>query len=97
MSIFKVIAHTGINNNGYIQYDTDTKELDICLHDPEKEAQVREYLTKEQTLRRYIGLSTFETLSAAPVSSLENLKLALGYIWVALGVHIDWSRPTDAV
>ena len=26
MSIYKVAAHTGADNEGYIQYDTDTKE-----------------------------------------------------------------------
>lgn len=95
MSIFKVIAHTGINNNGYIQYDTDTKELTVELNDNEIEKRVREYLTTERALHRYVGLSTFETVSAAPISSLETLKLALGYIWLALDVHIDWSRPVE--
>ena len=66
-------------------------------HDLEKEKQVREYLTKEKAMHRYVGLSTFETISAAPVSSLENLKLALGYIWLDLDVHIDWSRPTEEI
>lgn len=97
MSIFKVIAHMDSNNNGYIQYDTETKELTVCLHDLEKEEQVRAYLTKERAMHRYVGLSTFKTVSAAPVSSLENLKLALGYIWLDLDVHIDWSRPTEEI
>ena len=29
MAIFKVAAHTGDNNNGYIEYDTETKELGV--------------------------------------------------------------------
>ena len=33
MAIFKVAAHTGDNNNGYIEYDTETKELGVHLND----------------------------------------------------------------
>lgn len=29
MSIYKVAAHTGADNEGYIQYDTDTKEVQV--------------------------------------------------------------------
>lgn len=97
MSIFKVICHTGTNNNGFIQYDTDTKALVVQLHDPEKEAEVRQYLTKERVMHTYKELSKYDTVSAVPVSSLENLKLALVNIWYDLEVHIDWSRPSDCV
>ncbi len=97
MSIFKVAVHTGENNNGFIQYDTDTKELVLHLNDPEKEKTGREYLTSMRDLHRYTGpgLSEVETVRAIPVESLETLKLALGYMWWATGIHIDWSRPAE--
>ena len=95
MSIFKVICHTGINNNGFIQYDTDTKDLTVKLNDTEKEEQVRQYLTQERVMHRYTDLSLYDHVSAVPVSSLENLKLGLCRIWFDLGVHIDWSRPVE--
>jgi hypothetical protein len=97
MSLFKVICHTGTNNNGFIQYDTDTKELTVKLNDPEKEEAVRQYLSKERVLHRYKELSHYDTVSAVPTSSLEALKLGLVNIWLDLGVHIDWSRPVDCV
>ena len=96
MAIFKVAAHTGDNNNGYIAYDLESKELNVCLNDDTVNAKVYEYLTTERGMHRFTDLSYYETVSAVPASSLETLKLALCYIWRSLGVHVDWSRPVDA-
>ena len=40
MAIFKVAAHTGDNNNGYIAYNTESKELQVCLNDEDVNAKV---------------------------------------------------------
>lgn len=95
MAVFTVAAHTGTNCNGYIAYNTDTKDLSVCLHDDEINEKVRQYLTAEQVMHRFVSLSQYEVVSAVPASSVETLKLALCYIWLALGVHIDWSRPAE--
>lgn len=95
MAVFKVAAHTGANTNGYIAYNTELKELQVCLHNDAVNASVYEYLTTERGMHRFTDLSYYETVSAVPTSSLETLKLALCYIWRLLGVHIDWSRPVD--
>ncbi len=95
MAIFKVAAHTGDNNNGYIEYDTETKELGVHLNDEEIDTKVREYLTTERPLHRFTDLSYYETVSVVPTDDVESLKLALCYIWLALGVHVDWSRPVE--
>lgn len=95
MVVFKVAAHTGDNNNGYISYDTDTKEVGVFLNDDEINEKVRTYLTTEKALHRYTELSLYDNISVVPASSLDTFKLALGYIWRPLGVHIDWSRPVD--
>ena len=65
------------------------------LHDEEKEKEAREFLTKVHPWHRYVTLSQYETVNAAATDNLETLKLALGYIWLPLGVHIDWSRPVE--
>jgi len=95
MSIFKVAVHTEVNNNGYIQYDTDTKELIVHLNDPALEKKGLDYLTKVRTMHRYTDLSYFEIVRAMPVSSLDTLKLAMGYMWRETGIHVDWSRPAE--
>lgn len=97
MAIFKAAAHTGDNNNGYIGYDTETKELTVVLNDAEKEAAVRKYLTSIRGWHRYVDLSQYEVETAAAVDSLDTLKLALGYMWLELGVHMDWSRPVEEI
>lgn len=93
--IFKVAAHTGDNNNGYIAYNTETKEVDVQLNDEEINKRAKEYLTTVKELHKYTDLSLYDTIMAVPASSLENFKLALGYMWMPTGVHIDWSRPVD--
>lgn len=95
MAIFKVAAHTGDNNNGYIMYDTEHKTVEVCLNDAAVNARVYKYLTTERPMHRFTDLSYYETVSAVPASSLDHLKLALCYIWLVLGVHIDWSRPAE--
>ena len=95
MAIFKVAAHTGDNNNGYIEYDTETKELGVHLNDDVMNERARQYLTTEKVLHQYTDLAQYNTISTVPTSSLEMLKLALCYIWRATGIHIDCSRPVD--
>ncbi|WP_296823265.1 hypothetical protein [uncultured Megasphaera sp.] len=97
MSVFTVAAHTGDNNNGYIQYDTEIKKLTVHLNDAEKEKEAYDFLTSVRSWHRYVTLSQYETITAAATDSLDILKLALGYIWLPLGVHIDWSRPVEGV
>ncbi|MBC3537172.1 hypothetical protein [Megasphaera hominis] len=95
MALFTVAAHTAGHNDGFIRYNTETKELQLMLHDEEKEKEAREFLTKVHPWHRYVTLSQYETVNAAATDNLETLKLALGYIWLPLGVHIDWSRPVE--
>lgn len=95
MAVFTVAVHTGDNNNGYIQYDAETKKLTVHLNDAEKEKETYSFLTTVRSWHRYVTLSQCETITAAATDSLDTLKLALGYIWLALGVHIDWSRPVE--
>ena len=72
MAIFKVVAHTGDNNNGYIEYNTETKELGVHLNDEAVNERAREYLTTERVLHQYTDLSQYKTISAVPTSSLET-------------------------
>ncbi len=96
MALFTVAAHIGANTNGYIAYDTDTKAVSVHFPDEAVNEQVRQYLTTERSFHRFTSLSQYETVSAVPATDVETLKLALCYIWLALGVHIDWSRPVEA-
>jgi hypothetical protein len=95
VSIYKVAAHTGADNNGYIQYDTESKRVDVFLNDTEYNRRIYEYLTKPRALKKFTSLSEYEVITDAPNASLELLKIALGKIWQDLGVHMDWSRPVE--
>lgn len=92
-TVFHVAIHYGITSNGYITYNIDTKELTVVLPEQEWADKVKAYLTTEQTIKNAVGLNTYETVTVLPVSSLDNLKLALTRMWMAIEVQVDWSRP----
>lgn len=90
---FHVAIHYGVNENGYIAYHTDTKELEVNLPESAWVEKVKAYLTSEQTVEHATGLNTYEKVTMVPVESLESLKLALTKMWTAIDVQVDWSRP----
>lgn len=93
MSIFRVAIHYGVNSNGFLAYDTDTKTVTIDLPEQEWIDKVHAYLNEEHTIENAIGLDTYERVQVKPLESLENFKLALTRMWVAIDVQVDWSRP----
>lgn len=95
MSVFRVAVHYGVNENGILSYDTDTKTVQIDLPDPAWVDKVRTYLEDEHFIRNAVGLDTYETVVLYPLDSLEKFKLALTRMWDTIGVQVDWSRPVE--
>lgn len=95
MLIYKVAAHTGANDNGYIEYNTETKEVKAHFSADKVCQRVVDYLTKEQEFHYFTGLTTYKMICAVPTSNLEIFKLSLCYIWTRANIYIDWSRPVD--
>ena len=93
MSIFRVAIHYGVNSNGFLSYDTDTKTVTVDLPEQEWVDKVRAYLNEERAIENATGLDTYERLNVKPLESLDNLKLALTRMWEAIDVQVDWSRP----
>ena len=93
MSIFRVAIHYGVNSNGFLSYDTDTKTVTVDLPEQEWVDKVRAYLNEERPIENATGLDTYERLQVKPLDSLDNFKLALTRMWEAIDVQVDWSRP----
>ena len=93
MSIFRVAIHYGVNSNGVLSYDTDTKTVTVDLLEQEWVDKVRAYLNEERPIENATGLDTYERLQVKPLDSLDNFKLALTRMWEAIDVQVDWSRP----
>ena len=89
MSLFRVAIHYGVNSNGFLSYDTETKTVSVDLPEQEWVDKVIAYLNNEHAT----GLDTYERLTVKPLESLDNLKLALTRMWEAIDVQVDWSRP----
>ena len=84
MSIFRVAIHYGVNSNGFLSYDTDTKTVTVDLPEQEWVDKVRAYLNEERPIENATGLDTYERLQVKPLDSLDNFKLALTRMWEAL-------------
>lgn len=93
MSIFRVAIHYGVNSNGFLAYDTDTKTVTIDLPEQEWIDKVHAYLNEDHAIEHATGLDTYERLNVKPLESLDNFKLALTRMWEAIDVQVDWSRP----
>lgn len=93
MSMFRVAIHYGVNSNGFLSYDTDTKTVSVDLPEQEWVDKVLAYLNAEHVIQHATGLDTYEQRNVKPLDSLDNLKLALTRMWEATDVQVDWSRP----
>ena len=93
MSLFRVAIHYGINSNGFLSYDTETKTVSVDLPEQEWVDKVIAYLNNEHAIEHATGLDTYERLNVKPLESLDNFKLALTRMWEAIDVQVDWSRP----
>ena len=85
MSLFRVAIHYGINSNGFLSYDTETKTVSVDLPEQEWVDKVIAYLNDEHAIEHATGLDTYERLTVKP--------LALTRMWEAIDVQVDWSRP----
>lgn len=93
MSMFRVAIHYGVNSNGFLSYDVDTKTVTVDLPEQEWIDKVLAYLNAEHDIQHATSIDTYEMVKVQPLESLDNLKLALTRMWEAIDVQVDWSRP----
>lgn len=92
-NLYRVAVHYK-NDNGFVEYQPDTKELKVILVNEAKRAEVEQFLTTEHTVNAPVNtIRDFEKYPFRPVESLSDLKLGLTRLWQKTGVHVDWSRP----
>jgi len=91
--IYRVAVHYG-NDNGFVEYNLETKTIKVDLADDAKRREVEEYLAKEHTIAvAQNDIRDFKDQKVIAAHDVENFKLALTRIWEAIGLHVDWSRP----
>ena len=91
--IFRVAVHYD-NDNGFIEYDASTRQVKVQLADAGKRREAEAFFQSKQILRAaQHTLMDFIEQPGMPTDSLDNFKLALGHLWQATEVHVDWSRP----
>ena len=93
MSLFRVAIHYGVNSNGFLSYDTETKTVSVDLPEQEWVDKVIAYLNNEHAIEHATGLDTYERLTVHQLESLDYLKLAFTRMWEEIEVQVDWSRP----
>lgn len=92
-NLFQVAIHYD-SDNGFIEYDCDSKQIKVQLEDAAKRREVEDYLSTPQVIRAaQHTLVDFTEWRAVPNADVRTLQLALARLWVTTGVHVDWSRP----
>jgi hypothetical protein len=90
---YRVAIHHD-NDCGYIEYDLETKKVQVILADAVVRKTVEAFLHSEHLLREaQRTLRDFRGRTAQPTESLASLKLSLTSLWQQTGVFVDWSRP----
>lgn len=83
---------------GYVEYREDERAATVVLDDVSKKAETEVYLAQARQIRvPKESLLEFETRTIQPLRSLEEFKLAMTRIWGEIGLHVDWSRPVEAL
>lgn len=86
------------NDLGVIEYDENTKEVNVILANEEGKKLTLDYLhTIHEINVPHNTLMDFTPETIDPLADEKSLKLALTRLWNNTKVHIDWSRPVDYV
>ncbi|MGI6093263.1 MAG: hypothetical protein GX348_05690 [Veillonellaceae bacterium] len=91
--VYRVAVHYG-NDNGFVEYNLETKTIKVKLANDAKRREAEEYLAKEHTIAvAGADIRDFEARQVIASQDVESFKLALTRMWEATDVHVDWSRP----
>ncbi len=86
------------NALGVIEYDENTKEVNVILANDEGKKLVEDYLNTPHEIKvPHDTLMDFTAETITPLKDEKSLKLALTRLWNHTKVHVDWSRPVDYV
>lgn len=91
--IYRVAVHYD-NDNGFVEYNLDTKTIKVDLANDAKRQEAEEYLAKEHIIAvAQADIRDFKDQKVIASQDVESFKLALTRMWEATDVHVDWSRP----
>lgn len=96
----KTITLNYLGNYGFVEFNDETKELNIQIPNHAEMAQkVWEYLTAPHTMDipGKASLCEFETVTVNALHSMTEFKLALTRLWVNTDVLVEWSMPPHMV
>lgn len=91
------VAISHINDLGYLEYEPETKTVEVVFADDQYKQKVLDYLHTPVTLQLADDENNFTKVTIEPLASVEDLENALSRMWAATDVHVDWSRPVDYV
>ena len=84
--------------NGYIEYDAESRQAHVVLGDAAGREAAEKYLAEKHEIRvPHKTLRDFTVEQVEPLADLDSFKLALTRLWNTTEVHVDWSRPVEYV
>lgn len=92
-NLYRVAVHYG-NDNGFVEYNLETKDIRVELANEAKRRAAEEFLSNEHIIAvADKDIRDFKEQRVIPAQDVDSFKLALTRLWEATEVHVDWSRP----
>lgn len=84
--------------NGWVEYDTEAKTVQVFLDDEKATEAAMKFLTEKHDINiPRETLRDFTTETIDPLESVEKFQIVLTRLWENTQVHVDWSRPVEYV
>ena len=93
---YKVSINVG-PNYGYIQYNEQTKTIQVVFPNEKIKQLILDYLNKPQKINipKNNSICEFEVQEKLAALSKEDFQLVLGRLWNTHKVHVNWSIPVN--
>ena len=98
MDKIQSVAISSRGTNGWVEYDTEAKSVQVFLADEIGKKDAEKFLSENHKIRvPHETLLDFTEEDINPLADVKSFQLTLTRMWDATGVHVDWSRPVDYV
>ena len=84
---------------GYIAYDDTKHSIEVSFSDTAVADKINTFLTTEQQINMPSAnnVSDFSFKSYLATNSMQDFQTVLTRLWENLGVHVDWSLPSEFI
>ena len=84
---------------GYVAYDDTKHIIEVSFPDTVVADKIKMFLATEQQINMPSAnnVSEFSSKSYLAANSMQDFQTVLTRLWENLGVHVDWSFPSELI